>query len=137
MSDAQGNFLVASEQTPGPDGQKSEWSLQGPTRKAKEDGYFPEVRLKNGEDQVVAIRRTVSEHLRLSQAMPMCIRFGERLLEEQRDSQSLAKLVVRQVVDVQLGSPNVRMLCCLMMPGMEAEAEAMCTPSFVSVQFVA
>jgi len=125
LHSSKGNFLVASEQTPGPDGQKSEWSLQGPTRKAKEDGYFPEVRLKNGEDPVVAIRRTVSEHLRLSQAMPMCIRFGERLLEEQRDSQSLAKLVVRQVVDVQLGSPNVRMLCCLMMPGMEAEAEAL------------
>ncbi|OLQ08894.1 hypothetical protein AK812_SmicGene7558 [Symbiodinium microadriaticum] len=79
-----GNFLVASEQTPGYRANladKRGENMFKYLRKAKEDGYFPEVRLKNGEDPVVAIRRTVSEHLRLSQAMPMCIRFGERLFE--------------------------------------------------------
>ncbi|CAE7768241.1 unnamed protein product, partial [Symbiodinium pilosum] len=51
LHSSKGNFLVASQQTPGMDGEESKWSLLGPTRKVQENGYFPEVRLKNGEDR--------------------------------------------------------------------------------------
>ena len=122
---SKGNYLVCAKQCiEGEDMTSNKWSLFGASR-TMADACFPEVCLKNGEDPVVAIRRVVMEHLNLSQAMPSCIVFGQKQLEEQRAQQSLAKLVVRQIVDVQLGEPDVPMLCCLMMPGMEREAEAL------------
>ncbi|CAJ1353300.1 unnamed protein product [Effrenium voratum] len=120
---AKGNFLVSARQFI--EGEANKWNLFG-TRTATDSCFFPEVKLKNGEDPVVATHRTIREHLHLSQAMPTCIHFGQRKLEEQRAQQKgLAKLIVRQVVDVQLGEPDVGMLCCLMMPGMDKEAEAL------------
>lgn len=118
---AKGNFLVCAKQCI--EGEGSKWALFGAARSTADSCFFPELRLKNGEDAVVAIHRVVMEYLHLSQAMPTCIVFGQRQLEEQRAQQSLAKLIVRQTVDVQLGEPDVPMLCCLMMPGMEREAE--------------
>ncbi|CAK9059374.1 unnamed protein product [Durusdinium trenchii] len=118
---AKGNLMVCAKQCI--EGEESKWMLFGSSRRSADSCFFPEVRLKNGEDPVVAIRRVVMEHLHLSQAMPTCIIFGKKQLEEQRAQQGLAKLVVRQMVDVQLGEPDVAILCCLMMPGMEMEAE--------------
>lgn len=120
---AKGNFLVCAKQCI--EGEGSKWALFEAARSTADSCFFPELRLKNGEDAVVAIHRVVMEYLHLSQAMPTCIVFDQRQLEEQRAQQSLAKLIVRQTVDVQLGEPDVPMLCCLMMPGMEREAEAL------------